>query len=76
MLAHLALPSFVPGFIRLARLNARLNAAHLLRPNGTLGQAQTTLFGRRAPASLRTFPPLLLSAIGLNRCRGGRCRKN
>jgi hypothetical protein len=32
MLAHPALPSFVPGCTRLARLNARLNDAHLLRP--------------------------------------------
>jgi hypothetical protein len=29
MLAHPALLSFVPGGTRLARLNARLNAAHL-----------------------------------------------
>ncbi len=41
MLAHPALPSFVPGGTRLARLNARLNVAHLLRPKGTLGQAQS-----------------------------------
>ncbi len=32
MLAHPALPSFVPGCTRLALLNARLNAAHLMRP--------------------------------------------
>ncbi len=41
MLAHPALPSFDPGGTRLARLNARLNAANLLRQNGTLGQAQS-----------------------------------
>jgi hypothetical protein len=41
MLAHPALPSFVPCGTRLARLNARLNAAHLLRPKRTLGQAKS-----------------------------------
>ncbi len=46
---------FVPGCTRLAR--ARLNAAHLLRPKGTLGQAQTTLFSQLPLAS---FPALLL----------------
>jgi hypothetical protein len=37
----LILSSLVPGCTRLPRLNARLNAAHLLRPKGTLGQAQS-----------------------------------
>jgi hypothetical protein len=37
----LILPSFVPGSTLLARLNARLNAVHLLRPKGTLSQAQS-----------------------------------
>jgi hypothetical protein len=41
MLAHPALPSFVPGGNRLARLNARLNEAHLLHPKRTLGQAKS-----------------------------------
>ncbi len=75
MLAHPALLSFVPGGTRLARLNARLNAAHLLRPKCTLSQAQITLLGR-APASCpnTTLPSLLPSVIHLLRGRDGRGR--
>jgi hypothetical protein len=40
----LILPSFVPCCTRLTRLNARLNAAHLLRPKGKLGQAQSNYY--------------------------------
>ena len=53
----LILRCFFPGCTRLARLNA----AHLLRPKGTLGQAQTILFSQvaLAPFLCPPLPPLL-----------------
>ena len=53
---------FVPGCTRLARLNARLNVAHLLHPKGTLGKAQATssLFFRTSlPKKLLNLEHLL-----------------
>jgi hypothetical protein len=58
----LILRCFFPG----CTLLARLNAAHLLRPKGTLGQAQTILFSQWALAPFAALLPPLSRGGGRN----------